>query len=118
MVRVLAGGQIACKKLVEMVVTVDQAREENMASKIEDKVSRRRQLGCRTDLLNHTVACEEPGVLQFAPMSVHRHEHVGVFCEQRSHLIPRKDDGSRNAVRCRSRNRIPHLKVRLIGIQI
>ena len=37
-VRVLPGGQIACQKLVEMMVTVDQAGEENMAAKVEDKV--------------------------------------------------------------------------------
>ena len=76
-----AGRDVAGENLVEMMVAVDQARQQNMARQIEDAVRRCGQACSRTDLLDDAVAGEQAGVAQLAPLTVHGHEHVGILRE-------------------------------------
>jgi hypothetical protein len=58
-----------------------------------------RQFGCGTDCLDDPVAGKEPGVLQLAPLPVHRHQNVGVFREQRCHLSSHRHPTARKILR-------------------
>ena len=89
-VGVLPRRQVAGEDLVEVMVAVDQAGKQDVAREVEHDVGALRQLGGRPDLLDHAVAGEQPGVRQFAPLPVHRHEHVGILRQQRRHRVPRK----------------------------
>lgn len=73
-----------------MVVAVDEAGKEDMAAKVQHDIRALRQLGGRADLLDHTVAGKEARILELAPPTVHRHQHVGILCKQRSHLVSNK----------------------------
>jgi hypothetical protein len=88
-VGVLPGRQVAGENLVEMMVTVDEAGKQDMPPQIEHEVGALREFGGRTNILDHAVACEQAGIPQFAPLPVHRHDHVGILREQCAHLISR-----------------------------
>jgi len=79
---VLRAGEVARQGLVEMVVGVDEARQDDLAAEVDHRVRRRRQLGRRPDLLDEAVLGVEPGVAQLAPLPVHRDEDVGIFGQQ------------------------------------
>jgi hypothetical protein len=84
-VGVLTRRQVACENLVEMVVTVDETGEQDVAPQVEDDIRALREFRGRPNFLDHAVACKQAGIPQFAPLRVHRHEHVGIFREQRRH---------------------------------
>ena len=110
-VGVLRRRQVARKHLVEMVVAVDEARKQDLPGRSRTEVRARRQLGGRSDLLDHAVTCEQAGIPQFAPLVVHRHDHVGILREQCAHLISRTSPSrwrGRRLVRERSRERCEH----------
>jgi hypothetical protein len=84
-VGVLAGREVAPEDLIEVMMAVDQAGQQNMAGEVEHDIRRAGQGRGRTDLLDHAVASEQPGVTQLAPLAVHGHEHVGIPGEQCPH---------------------------------
>jgi hypothetical protein len=86
-VGVLAGREVAPEDLIEVMMAVDQAGQQNMAGEVEHDIRRAGQGRGRTDLLDHAVAGKQTGVAQFAPLTVHRHDDGGILREQGSHLV-------------------------------
>ncbi len=69
--------------LIEVMMGVDQAGEDDMAGQIDHLVGRARQLRRWRDLLDPTVACEQTPVPDL--VAIHGHEHFGMTNEEGSH---------------------------------
>ncbi|MGF6921279.1 hypothetical protein OKW28_005476 [Paraburkholderia sp. 40] len=80
---VLRGGNRAREALVHVVMRVDEARNHEMAVQVEYLVGRLRQLRGRSDRDDPVVLDIQPGVAQFAPLVIHRDQHVRVLHEHR-----------------------------------
>ena len=84
-VGVLTSRQVAGEHLIEMMVAVDQAGEEDVAAEVEDDIRGRGQFRGRPDLFDDAVAGKQPRPLQFTALSVHRDDDVGVPGKQCRH---------------------------------
>ena len=82
---VLRSRQVAGQRLVEVVVGIHEAGQDDLPGQVQHLVGRRRKLVRRADLLDDSIPGEEAGVLQLAPRFVHRHQHVGVLGQERGH---------------------------------
>ena len=49
---------------------IDQPRQDNLPTQIEDRIRGLRQLGCWADLLDDSIYRKNPGVFQF-PSRIH-----------------------------------------------
>ena len=59
---VLRAGKVARQRLVEMVVRVDEARQDDLAAEVDHRIGGCRQLLGRSDLLDDAVLGIEAGV--------------------------------------------------------
>jgi hypothetical protein len=84
---VLRARKVAGQGLVEVVVRVDEARQDDLAAEVEHRVGRRRQLRRRTDLPDDAVDRIEAGALQLAALAIHGDEDIGVLGEQGRHAV-------------------------------
>ncbi len=81
--RILGAGHYTGKRLIEVMMGVDQSGEDDVAAEVDHLVGLRRQLGRRCHLLDPTVTGEQTPVLDL--LAVHGHEHIGMTDEQGSH---------------------------------
>lgn len=72
-------GDDAGQALIEMMVGVDEARQNDMVAQVEDGVGRLGQVGGRTDGLDHVIAHEQPAAGDLATVVVHGDEHFGIL---------------------------------------
>ena len=88
---VLCGGDDARQRLVEMVVGVDKARQDDLAAGVDAPVGGvgqlRRQLPGQTDPGNDMIVDDDGGVAEFAAGIVHRHKGVGVLDQGCRHAV-------------------------------
>ena len=80
-VSVLPGGQVARQHLVQMVVAVDQAGQQNMAAEVEHSIGGGRQIGGWPQLLDDAVAGKKPRIPQLSALPVHGDNDVGILSE-------------------------------------
>jgi hypothetical protein len=84
---VLASRQVAHQDLVEMVMAVDQAGQDDVVLEVDHRVGRARQRGARTDLTDHAIDGVESGIGQFPPRLVHGDDER-ILDQQRPHDPP------------------------------
>ncbi len=85
-VGVLAGGQVPRQHLIQVVVTIDHAGQQDVPFQIEHRIRGRGELRRRPDLLDDAVAGEQPGAFQLPALPIHGDDDVGIFREQRRHV--------------------------------
>jgi hypothetical protein len=61
------------------VVGVDEAGEDDVPAQIEDLIGPVWKRIGRSDGLDKTIAGEQPTVLDFPPLAIHRDEEIGVL---------------------------------------
>ena len=84
---VLSGGQIPREGLIEMVMRVDEPRQDDLAGEVNYRVGSGREFLSGAYLFDKAVLRVDPGILQFAALTVHGDQDLRVFCQQRVHAI-------------------------------
>ena len=87
-VDVLRLWQVTGQCLVEMMMRVDQARQNDLTREVNHEVRRVRQFRRGADLLDDAVAREDRAVLDLASFVVHRYEDFCVPGEECAHDEP------------------------------
>ena len=84
---VLPRRQVSRQRLVEMVVTIDQAGQDDLALEVENRVGSGGKRRSRSDLLHDTVDGEQTGVGNLPALLIHRHDER-VLHQQSRHYAP------------------------------
>ena len=82
---ILRRRHVARQHLVQMVMTIHQARQQDLPGEIEHQVGARGQRLVGADLLDDAVAREQAAAPDLAAAGVHRHHHLGIVGKQRAH---------------------------------
>ena len=84
---VLGAGNGAGQRLIEVMMGIDQSRDDDAAARVDDAVGFARQFGGRAERFDRAVAHEDRGVAQHAVVIVERLDVRGVANQQRGHLV-------------------------------
>ena len=84
-VDVLAGRERAGQRLVQVVVGVHEAGQQDLARHVQHDVGILRKLPGRANLLYDPVPDEQPSTRELAALVVHRDQHIGVPRQKRLH---------------------------------
>jgi hypothetical protein len=84
---VLRSDKIARKSLIEVMVGINETRQNDLPGKINHRVGRGGKFFVRADLPNETVLDVKPGAFQFPALAVHGDQDFGIFGEESGHII-------------------------------
>ena len=84
---VLRSGQVAGESLIEMMVGVDETRQDDLPGEIDHRVGRGGKFFVRANLFNETLLNVEPGVFQFPSLAIHGDQDFGIFGEEGGHRM-------------------------------
>jgi hypothetical protein len=79
-VDILAGRERTGQRLVEVVVGVHEAGQQDLARHVQHYVGVLRKLPGGTDLLDYPIPDEQTGIGELAAPIVHRDQDIGVPC--------------------------------------
>src|SRR6202011_1385376 len=79
---VLRSDKIARESLIEVMVGVNETRQNDLPGKIDHRVGRGGKFFVRADLPNETVLDVKPGVFKFPALAVHCDQDFGIFGEE------------------------------------
>ena len=84
---VLRGDKIARKGLIEVMVGIDETRQDDLPGKVDHCVGRGRKFFVRANVFDETVLGVKPGVFQFPALAVHCDQDFGILGEECGHMI-------------------------------
>jgi len=84
---VLRGHQIAGKGLIEVMVGINEAGQDNLPGKIDHRVGRVGKFFVWPNAFNKTLLSVKPGVFQFSALAVHGDQDFSISSEERGHRI-------------------------------
>ena len=84
---VLRSDKIARESLIEVMVGINETRQNDLPGKINHRVGRGGKFFVWADLPNETVLDVEPGAFQFPALAVHGDQDFGIFGEESGHII-------------------------------
>src|SRR6202022_1183239 len=84
---VLRRGKIAREGLIEVMMSIDETRQDDLPGKIDYRVGRCGKFGVWADLFNETILGVKPRVFHFPALAVHGDQDFGILGEERGHAI-------------------------------
>ena len=79
---VLRGDKIARESLIEVMVGINETRQNDLPGKIDHRIGRGGKFFVRADLPNETVLDVKPGAFKFPALAVHCDQDFGIFGEE------------------------------------
>ena len=84
---VLGAGNRARQRLIEVMMSIDQAGNDDTATRIDDAIGVARHFGCRAERLDRTVTHEDRRIAQHTVRIVKRLDVRRIANQQRAHAI-------------------------------
>jgi len=84
---VLRGEKIAREGLIEVMVGIDETRQNDLSGKVDHCVGRCRKFSVRANVFDETVLGVKPRVLHFPVLAVHCDQDFGILGEECGHTI-------------------------------
>jgi hypothetical protein len=84
---VLRSEKIAREGLIEVMVGIDETRQNDLPGKVNHCVGRGRKFFVRTNVFDETVPGVKPGVFHFPVLAVHCDQDFGILGEECGHMI-------------------------------
>ena len=86
-VGVLGGGEIPRQSLIQVMVSINETRQDDLPGKINHRVGRSGKVRVWADVFNETVLGVKPRIFHFPALAVHGDQDFGIFGEECGHAI-------------------------------